>query len=232
MRQSGVPSLIRLKAHAPVLMPDGKTDYHERMDSIHFAAGHHEDLPFLAWSIGRHDGYSTWQEQVDMVKALTAGHHGFAMAWNNGNHSEGAAPMDKVLRFYPPEKFALHKSYPAFGNSSLDDQMGTGQLVNKVPKDGDSEGGINLGFFWTDPVDTRDEWSVSISNELARAEMTVDVTPRRCQQFLLKKGEKVTWTNSAGGSGSLIADAWGFVTIPRVHIAPGAPTILTIRRSM
>ncbi len=37
-----------------------------------FAAEHRGDLPFLGWACGRHDGYATWQEHIDMVKAMTA----------------------------------------------------------------------------------------------------------------------------------------------------------------
>ena len=36
-------------------------------DATRFAAGRHDDLPFLCWACGRHDGYATWQEHIDMV---------------------------------------------------------------------------------------------------------------------------------------------------------------------
>jgi hypothetical protein len=231
MRQRGLPSLVPLKAGAPVLMPDGKTDYFERMDHVKYASEHHEDLPFLGWSIGRHDGFATWKEQVDMVRALTASHHGFAMAWNDGGHGEGVQPMAKVTRCYNPNKFALHQSYPAFGHSSLDGNLGSGELEGKEIKDGDKEGGINLGFFWKNVVDETDKWSAAISNDLCTAEMTVDVTPRRCQKFRLKPGDKLSWSNTAGGNGTADADTWGLVTISKVRIAPGAGTTLTIERA-
>lgn len=231
MRQRGLPSLVPIKPGSPVLMPDGKTDYYQRMDHVRYAAEHHEDLPFLGWTIGRHDGFATWKEQVDMVKALTANHHGFAMAWNDGGHSEGVYPMSRIARSYTPECFALHQSYPAFGNSSLDNHMGSGELDGKELRDGDKEGGINLGFFWRNVVDEPNRWSAAISNDLATAEMTVDVTPRRCQKFLPRSGDKLSWSNTAGGSGSVDADAWGLATIPGVKIAPGGATTLTIERA-
>lgn len=52
----------------------------------------------------------------------------------------------------------------------------------------------------------------------------VDVTPRRCQQFKVKPGTKVNWSNfpaagqKAVQSGSVIADRWGFVTVPKVQV--------------
>ncbi|HOX07460.1 MAG TPA: hypothetical protein PK280_13740, partial [Planctomycetota bacterium] len=90
--------------------------------------------------------------------------------------------------------------------------------------------GINLGFIWKDVVDEPGKWSVKLSNDLAKAEMTVDVTPRRCQQFKLKAGDKLKWTNSAGGAGEATADQWGLVTIEKVKIAPGAESVLTITK--
>src|SRR5271166_4235895 len=110
-----------------------------------------------------------------MVKALTTGRHGFAFAWNNGDHSSGSQPMEKVRKYYPPEKFARNSSYPAFSNSSIDNNPGNGD-----PTNGDLEGGINLGFLWSDVVDEESQWSVKLANDLAKAEMTVDVTPRVC----------------------------------------------------
>ena len=164
-----------------------------------------------------------------MVKALTANHHGFAFAWNDGDHSSGAAGMARVAKYYPREKFALHQSYPAFGHSSLDGNPGTGELDEaKKLKDGDLEGGINLGFYWNDVVDEEGKWAVSLSNDLATAEMTVDVTPRRCQKFKPQAGRAVQWTNSAGGSGEVKADEWGLVTVEKVKIPSGAATTLTL----
>jgi len=165
------------------------------------------------------------------VKALTANHHGFAMAWNDGGHSEGAAPMGRVTKNFAADKFAMHRSYPAFGNSSMNNDMGTGDLEGKELKDGEKEGGINLGFDWKDVVDDEGKWSVKISNGLAKAEMTADVTPRRCQKFKAKPGDKFKWTNSAGGDGDVAADAWGLVTVEKVKIKPGQETTLTIERA-
>ena len=210
---------------ARLLMADGKTDYLDRADGPKFAAEHAGDLPFLGWACGRNDGYATWQEHIDMVKVMTEGKHGFAFAWNNGGHSEGGRAMQQIDKYYPAAKFARNKSYPAFGNSSINDNMGTGD-----PKDGALEGGINLGFDWKDVTDEEGKWSARLSNALAKKDMTVDVTPRRCQKFKPKPGEKLTWTDSAGGTGAVIADKNGLVTVTAVKIKPGADTALTIER--
>ncbi len=239
MKQRGLPSLVKVARDAPILMDDGKTDYYERMNMVRFVSEHPADLPFIGWCCGRHDGFATFKEQIEMVKALTAGRHGFAFAWNNGDHGTGARPMREIKRWYPPEKFARNQSYPAFGNSSIDDDPGTGEIdvlegsrTRRVLKDdnGALEGGINLGFVWKNVVDETAKWSVAISNELATDEMTVDITPRRCQKFKARPGETLSWNNTAGGNGTVTVDKWGLATIPNVRIRAGQETVLTIKK--
>ena len=216
----------RHRAKDPLMMPDGRTDYYRRMDMVRFAAEHPGDLPFLGFCCGRQDGFASWREEVDMIKALTKARHGFAFAWNNGNHSSGAKPMPRVTEFYPPERFALNVSYPAFGNSSIDDDPGDGD-----PTHGDMEGGINLGFAWKGVKDTEGEWSATIANSLAKAEMTVDITPRRRQAFRPKPGATLKWTNTdkAGKtvqSGTATVDKHGLVTMEKVKLTLGGNRIV------
>jgi hypothetical protein len=203
-------------------LPTGQT-WTEHHDSIHFVRNHPGDLPFLGWNCGRQDGFATWAEQVEMVQALVEGHHGFAFAWNNGNHGDGGIPRAEIARWYPYDRFGRNESYPAFGNSSIDDDPGTGD-----PSEGDLVGGINLGFDWSVPIDEVNRWSADISNALATADMTVDVTPRRTQHFDPTPGTVMRWTDSLGGSGTVSVDANGLVTVPALRIRPGVPTTLTI----
>jgi hypothetical protein len=231
VRQSWLPSIPfgsiqQSRWTKPAPMEDGVTDYFVRQDSVKWVAEHPEDLPFYAWCYGRNDWVEPWKSQIDMVKALTANKHGFALSWNNHGHdSEGARAMDRLMTHYGSNVFKRNQSYPAFGNSSIDQNMGNGDKA-----DGDLEGGINLGFRWSDVVDEPGRWGAKISNDLNKADMTVDVTPRRCQKFKAKAGEKFKWTNSAGGSGEAAADAFGRVTVEKVKIKPGEPTTLTFTK--
>ena len=224
-RQHLVPSLTPLKRGERPLMEDGKTEYFERMDMVRFVGEHRADLPFIGWSIGRRDGYATFGQQVEMVKALTAARHGFAFAWNNGGHSAGTKPIEEIYKYYPPGRFRRNLSYPAFTRSSIDDDLGDGD-----PARGVMEGGVNLGFVWKDPLDEPDRWAVTFSNVLARDPMTVDVTPRRAQQFRLRPGEVLRWTTAAGASGEVTVDRWGLVTVEKVAIRAGQDTVLTLAR--
>jgi hypothetical protein len=222
------PSLHQKNWKGPTAMlRDGKREYFkDKMDSVKYAAEHHEDLPFYGFAQGKQDYVNPWSYMVEMVEALTASRHGFALSWNNQGHSSGAARrMQDIHKYYGPEKFARDRSFPAFGNSSIDSDMGNGEQ-----NDGDPEGGINLGFIWSDVVDEEGRWSVKLSNDLAKAEMTVDVTPRWCQKFKPEAGQKFRWTNSAGGSGDVTADQWKLVTVEKVRIKPGEATTLTISR--
>lgn len=222
--QKGLPSLVPYDKKKGMLMDDGKTDYFERMNAVNFAANHPADLPFYGWCCGRRDGFATWQEQLDMAAALTKGRHGFAFAWNDGDHSSGSKPMGEVTKYFPASKFALNKSYPAFGNSSLDNKPGNGD-----PKDGEMEGGINLGFTWDAVTDEASKWSAKLGNALAKdAPVIVDITPRRCQNFKPKAGATLKWSTTAGASGTLTVDANGLATVEKLSIPPGDGTVLTI----
>jgi hypothetical protein len=208
---------------AGALMFDGKTQYYDRADGVRFAAEHSADLPFLGWACGRRDYAATWDQHIDMVRAMTEARHGFAFSWNNGDHSGGGRAMSEITKYYPAEKFAKNQSYPAFTHSSIDDDMGPGD-----PAVGDLEGGINLGFDWKDVRDEAAAWSIAVSNSLAKEPMTVDVTPRRCQKFKPRPSETIRWTSSTGDSGTAVVDAAGLVTVPQLRIRPDEATVLTL----
>ncbi|QDU27082.1 hypothetical protein ETAA8_21660 [Anatilimnocola aggregata] len=146
-----------------------------------------------------------------MVHVLTAGHHGFAFSWNNGDHGEGGQAMGLINKYYPAEKFRKNESFPAFGNSSIDQQMGDGD-----PAAGELVGGINLGFHWGQIVDETGRWSVRFSNDLVAGEMTVDVTPRHCQQFKPQPGHMMRWKSSLDDEVTTTADRQGLVTDARL----------------
>lgn len=224
-RQRGLPSLVQRAANAPALMDDGRTDYFERMDMVRFVAGHPADLPFFGWACGRRDGFASWQEQIDMVRALTRAHHGFAFSWNDGDHSSGSQAMAAIRTQYPPERFARNRSYPAFGRSSLDDDLGNGD-----PKDGDPAGGINLGFEWTDVVDEEFRWSASIRNTLAKQSFTVDVTPRRCQSFKPRPDEPLEVTVGTMPPRAVRTDSHGLATAEQLPLPANEATRVTFVR--
>ena len=207
------------------LMPDQTTSYSSKMDSITFASQTHSDLPFIGWAIGRNDAYAPWTTQVAMVNALERNHHGYAFSWNNGDHTTGANAMTPILQMYDG-KFRKNVSYPAFSQSSINSNMGNGDLST-----GDTSGGMNLGFEWTTPIDTRDNWSVGISNNLipvSQSSMTVTVTPRRTQNFDPSPGEVINYSTSGSQSGSVVTDSYGLVTIRNIILQKNATTTISL----
>ena len=108
--------------------------------------------------------------------------------------------------------------------------MGVGEIDGEMaPDNGDLVGGINLGFDWANVVEGPTFWGAEISNALCENTMTVDVTPRRCQQFKPVAGKMYKWASSTGQKGKVKADPWGLVTIKAVKINAGEITTLKIK---
>ncbi len=90
---------------------------------------------------------------------------------------------------------------------------------------------MNAHMSWEtrDIVDGPGRWemTVCLMAKAPKDSCTVDVTPRRCQKFAPKPGEKFRWTNTAladgkvVGSGSLVADQYGLVIIPKAVVSKG-----------
>ncbi len=220
------PSCLRAMGGKRPMLPDGKTEYWDYLDAVALIERNHDDLPFLCFIGGRNNGkmwggVGPWGDQVPTVKALLKNRHGFAFGWDNGTHGSAKKQFKLLCKYYPWHRFALNLSYPAFSGSSMDDDIGPA---------GPKEGYINLGFIWTDPVEDANKWESTISNAEAKVDITVDVTPRRCQKFKLKPGEKLKWANSAGGKGTVTADKWGLVTVEKVKIPLGKKVTLSITR--
>ena len=115
---------------------------------------------------------------------------------------------------------------PVFTNCSSDYQGG---------RNGDG-GATNYGAWWDDEsiVDEADKFEIIITGNV-----TVDVTPRRMKNFLLRPGDRVQYKTELLGqrlrredtpqSGQAIADENGLVTIPKISVRGKAK--LTVTRS-
>jgi hypothetical protein len=148
-----------------ILMSDTGEPFATRMNMIAHVADTDNQIPFLAWAIGKNDAFSPFQDHIDAVAALRSANRAFVFSWNNGNHSDGANAYPAITATYSPADFELGVGYPIFSNSSLDDDPST-----------DLVGGINLGFRWRSVVESASSWSCEVSNDLGA--VTVDVSPR------------------------------------------------------
>jgi hypothetical protein len=123
-------------------------------------------------------------------------------------------------------KILRDQSKPAFANCTLDDNPGCGDI-----RSGDAVGMLNGYLLW-DPAGIVDEpgrWEMTVYLH-AKAPLDackVDLTPRHCQRFRAKPGEKFNWTNTdlAGGhvigQGQIAADEHGLVTLKQLTVAKG-----------
>ncbi|KPJ75488.1 MAG: hypothetical protein AMS14_03505 [Planctomycetes bacterium DG_20] len=115
-------------------------------------------------------------------------------------------------------EFHRDASVPAFGNCSLDDNLGEGDLKSGTPF-----GQVNAYLLWETAsiVDEPDRWEITawLDASAPLDECTVDLTPRRSRAFRPEPGRTLDWVNTLAGdgkeigSGRVAADRWGLATI-------------------
>jgi hypothetical protein len=88
-------------------------------------------------------------------------------------------------------------SVPAFGNCSLDDNPGVGDLRNGTAIDSQING--YLSWDSVSIVDEPDRWEMTVilDDSAPLGECTADLTPRKCQKFKAPPGQKFKWTCAA-----------------------------------
>lgn len=207
----------------------------KRMDSTDFVLSHPGDLPFLIIANGRQDASIPWHNNPDLYQALEKMRHGCLIAWNDGIHSEvakGLPPDFAEWKTTHLTRFALNRSYPAFSNSSVNNEPGNGDNNS-----GDVVGYINRRLNWTDSKETADRYEVLVTYDAASGNLplSVDVTPRRCQAFRLHPSQTCAATNvDASGrtiqSMPLKADRWGLVTFPGFKVTDPAGNHLILTK--
>lgn len=137
-------------------------------------------------------------------------------------------------------RFRRDRSVPAFGNCSLDDNIGEGDL-----KSGTAFGQINGYLVWQSATIVDEPGSYEITVYLWGGDShgryaapldscTVDLTPRKCRKFNPKPSQRLAWTNTTLADGKTIqagrisADKHGLATIRKLAITKGKHRI-TIR---
>jgi len=116
-----------------------------------------------------------------------------------------------------------NQSLPAFGNCSLDDNPGNGDLRNGETFDAQINGYLNWDAETI--VDRPDRWEMTVwlDKSAPLPECTVDLTPRRCQQFKAPPGQSFRWANVAEDkpiqAGTARADRHGLVTLEKLVVS-------------
>jgi pimeloyl-ACP methyl ester carboxylesterase len=197
-----------------------------------------KEVGFITWSNGKNDGAIGWPQAVEFYEAMQETRRPHIFVWGLGGHGQRATmPADGGERVMPLD-IRIDQSLPAFTNCSLDDDPGTARKLEKPIEimtgnesrkdvyDGDSVGQINLYLYWDTEtvVDIPDRWemTVALTKKAPEDECTVDITPRRLQDFRSRAGYRFRWSNSSGGkkvqSGEANADKWGLITLKGIIV--------------
>jgi len=209
------------------------------------------NLPFIGFGNGKNDHGIGWPQAIELAKALQEARQPHGFQWNLRGHGAGSFQTGLDLR--------TDQSLPAFTTCSLDNNFGTATRLKKaVPVkmpwkeimkdvyDGDHRGALNAHLRWDTKtvVDEADKWEMTVyltkkdrrgRGGAPKDECAVDITPRRCQKFKAKGGEKFKWTNTSLAekkevqSGTVTADKWGLVTLEKVTVTKGRNRIRIVR---
>jgi pimeloyl-ACP methyl ester carboxylesterase len=194
----------------------------ERMDSERIVREYAGELPFLVICNGRMDKSIPWVNNPSFYRALNQANRGFIAYWNNGAHDMWKYAPPDFTDFYTKQPMALNDSYPAFSNFSDNRNPGHGDWT-----DGDLVGWMNRGIYWTDLVETKNSWSLTLyaEGDFLPASLTFDLTPRKLKEFQLAPNETV-WANGI----RVQADATGRLTVTNIQISKDTPMRLLIER--
>jgi pimeloyl-ACP methyl ester carboxylesterase len=180
-------------------------------------------IGFVTFSNGKSDGSIGWPQAVEFYRALQEARQPHLFVWGQAGHGQRAVmPRGGGERIMPID-IRTNQSLPAFTNCSLDNNPGNGD-----PENGDASGQINGYLYWETEniVDKAERWEMTVGlvDQAPRDTATVDITPRRRQQFKANPGEPFNWsnvsldTNRVVQSGQSVADKWGLVTLPKVMV--------------
>jgi hypothetical protein len=178
------------------------------------AARRGDEMAFVAVAHGTQDTVIDWQAVARPTYAsFYTGHRAFIGEIIDADHTWLGFREHPNWNF-DAMNFRRDESVPALSNASGN---------AGIPPDG--PGGYNLSLEWSSsgndfagpPVDTPEQWAV-VLRSMAGAQ-TVDVTPRRLQQFDAVLGRAYTWQNIRLSDsvviqeGAVTADTEGLIII-------------------
>jgi len=195
---------------------------------------HRGSAPMVAFC-GINDNIVGWGEKVAYFQAMQANNAGGTWFWDERDHYTVQTatewyPMMAARQLY---KYKVDQSYPAFANCSTDSHFGNGD-----PATADPIGQINGLVDWDETATTESQlrWEVTLKTRSvatldgiigAPATLTVDVTPRRLQSFIV--AQNVTYRfevrrksdNVLIQSGTTSADQDAILTVQHVQVVDG-----------
>jgi len=231
-----------------VTMPDGETSPWDYFSDVWWLRNHPAaETGMVVASNGKNDGGIGWEQAWQFARALQETRRPHIFNWGLAGHGTRT-----VVGSNFELDVRTDQTLPGFSNCSLDDDIGTAKRksdaqieaerkrqeaeiaagtrehVHLDPYDGDAEGQYNAYLRWRtdDVVDTPQRWEMTVylADNAPKDECTVDLTPRRCQQFKPRPGQRLRWTNRSAedgreiASGEVAADQWGLITVPKLAV--------------
>ena len=201
-----------------------------------------QEMPFvqLHMSVGAHLTEMGWPPFPKCFWAMMKTKRAFA-------YIPGRCPLATALAS-GTIRIRADQSLPAFAHCTLDDNPGEGDL-----RSGDGLGGLQINghLLWETEtiVDEPRRWEMTlyVGEKAPLGECTVDLTPRRCQKFKARKGQKFAYTNTLIAppprtqgekasakappakvvqKGQIQADEHGLVTITKLQVTKGRHRIV------
>ncbi len=214
-------------------LPDMKkpdaADYRSRVSAV----GLPDPPPVVNFS-SPVDGWALAQE--DFLKVAQDGRLPLIFCWAPFGHTQDYSTANPAVLEFPWKELRRNEAYPVFTHASTDAHY-PGYMVKNKP---DQAGQINGYFRWKALADTPAKLQMELRlvdpKELkkpveAPETSTVDVTPRRLQQFKPVVGKPCAWTLAEGGktvaSGKAAPDEIGLLTVPQLALTK-SPRVLTI----
>ncbi|MBX7109696.1 MAG: hypothetical protein K1X61_13675 [Chitinophagales bacterium] len=158
----------------------------------------YKNFPVFYSINGKRDTMVGWTEKPMYYDSINTYHLGGYYFYDSRSHGgKGSTWSDDNFDLY---RYSRNHSYPAFSNCSANEDYGNGSANS-----GASFGSVNGFLDWDENIeDMTHSWSVSIflrdlstsTGELIHAPTTctVDITPRRLQQFAPAIGDTILWT--------------------------------------
>ena len=166
---------------------------------------------FVVTLSGRNDSVVGWSEKPPFYAAMELSRQGGAFYWDSRDHTGSEIPgaFAPMLDLDYLTRFRTNLSWPAFSDCSRDGNAGDGRAETA-----DSVGTVN-GYMDWDPavVDQAQQWEVTLRTRSlatlwgtwpAPESLTVDVTPRRVQQFRPAAGGRVAWSVQRLSDGAIL----------------------------
>lgn len=205
-----------------VLFEDGTKVWDYYNDIWYLENNRDKDIGFITFSNGKNDHGIGWEQAVDFINKLQETKQPHLFIWGQAGHGQRTVMPKNESQDHMPIDIRLDQTLPAFTDCSLDNNYGNGDTLN-----GAEEGQVNRYLYWdTNTItDSASKWemTLALTTTAPESSCTVNVTPRRCQNFKHPTGASLNYevkdlSGNILNSGTIIVDQYKLFTIPNITV--------------